>query len=86
MVNWKVRFKNKVFWITLLPLLFLLVHRVLMLFGIDFDFTDIQAQVMGIVEVVFAILAVIGIVADPTTDGVGDSIRALGYTEPYKDE
>ena len=30
-------------------------------------------------------LAILGVVTDPTTDGVSDSTQALEYTEPKKD-
>ena len=85
-MNWKVRIKNKIFWMTIIPAILLLVRQVLLLFGIDFDFTDIQDKILGIVESVFAILAILGIVTDLTTAGVGDSNRAMTYTKPFKDE
>ena len=34
----------------------------------------------------FAVLAILGIVTDPTTAGVGDSAQALTYTEPKRYE
>lgn len=86
MINWKVRIKNKVFWMTIIPAILLLVQYVLDLFGIKFDFTDIQQKILNIVEVVFVLLNILGIVTDLTTSGVGDSVRALGYTEPWKDK
>ncbi len=85
-MNWKVRFKNKLFWMTIIPALLLLAQQILGLFGIQFDFTDIQTKILAIVESIFAILVILGIVTDMTTEGVGDSARALTYTEPYKDE
>jgi phi LC3 family holin len=36
--------------------------------------------------IMFALLVILGIVVDPTTVGVGDSKRALGYEEPWKDQ
>lgn len=51
-------------------------------FGVQLDFGELQAQLVAIVGTVFAILAILGIVADPTTAGVGDSEQAMGYTEP----
>ena len=30
----------------------------------------------------FALLAALGVVTDPTTEGLGDSERALAYTAP----
>ena len=84
-MNWKVRIKNKIFWLTIIPAVLLLARQVLNIFGIDFDFSQIQEQILAIVESIFAILAILGIVTDLTTSGVGDSARAMTYTEPYKD-
>ena len=85
-MNWKVRLKNKLFWLTIIPAVLLLAKQILLLFGVNFDFTQIQEQILQIVESVFAILAILGIVTDLTTSGVGDSKRALTYTEPYKED
>lgn len=82
MINWKVRIRNKMFWVTMIPLVFLLVHRVLIIFGIDFDFTVLQNQILDVVEVVFAILAGFGIITDLTTEGLGDSALAMTYEIP----
>ena len=34
----------------------------------------------------FAVMAILGIVADPTTEGLYDSKRAMSYDEPWHDE
>lgn len=81
-INWKVRIKNKAFWVALIPALLLLIQQVCAVFGVQLDFSELQAQLVAIVGSVFAILAILGIVADPTTAGVGDSEQAMGYTEP----
>ena len=85
MINWKVRFKSKVFWLAIIPGLLLLAQTVLNVFGVQFDFTDIQAKILAVVEAVFGVLVILGIVTDPTTAGVSDSTRAMTYTEPYKE-
>lgn len=85
MINWKVRIKNKNFWIALIPAVILFAQHVLNAVGVKFDFTEIQANLLGIVDALFVVLAILGIVTDPTTEGVGDSERALGYTKPYAD-
>lgn len=85
-MNWKVRIKNKIFWMTIIPAVLLLARQILSVFGIEFDFTEIQDKILAIVESVFAILAILGIVTDLTTAGIGDSARALTYTEPYPKE
>ena len=81
-INWKVRIKNKAFWVAIIPAVLLLVQQVCAVFGVQLDFGDLQAQLVAIIGTVFAILAILGIVADPTTAGVGDSEQAMGYDEP----
>ena len=51
-------------------------------FGIIIDLGDLGNKLLAVVNAVFALLATLGIVMDPTTKGVGDSARALEYTEP----
>lgn len=81
-INWKVRIKNKTFWLALIPAVLLLAQQVAWLFGVALDFGQLKDQLMAIVGTVFTLLAILGIVADPTTAGVGDSEQAMGYTEP----
>lgn len=81
-INWKVRFANKTFWITLIPQVLLLIQLACGLCGIQLDFGDLGNQLKEIVNVIFLILATIGIVTDPTTSGVEDSDRAMTYKEP----
>lgn len=84
-INWKIRFKNKTFWLALIPAVLLLAQQVAALFGVALDFGGLQEQLMSIVSSVFALLAIMGVVADPTTVGVTDSVQALGYDEPKDD-
>ena len=86
MINWEVRFKNKWFWITIIPHVLLLVQQVCAVFGVTLDLAALNEQLIAIVGTVFAILAALGIVVDMTTDGIGDSDRAMGYKVPYKKE
>ena len=81
-INWRVRIKNKAFWVAIIPAVLLLVQQVCAVFGVALDFGDLQAQLVAIVGTVFTLLAILGIVADPTTAGVRDSEQAMGYTEP----
>ena len=85
-INWKVRLKNKNFWIAIISIVFLIVHRVLAIVGADIDLAAWESLVLEILDYVFIALAAWGIVIDPTTDGTGDSKRALTYEEPHKDE
>jgi len=86
MINWKVRIKNKSFWLALIPAFILLIQQVGAIFGISFDFTNLQYQLLDIVNTIFVLLAVLGIVVDHTTDGIGDSEQALSYEKPKEDE
>ena len=81
-INWKVRVRNKAFWVALIPALLLLIQQVCGVFGVTLDFGELQAQLVAIVGTVFALLAILGIVADPTTKGMGDSEQALSYEKP----
>lgn len=85
MINWKVRFSNKQFWIAFIPALLLLIQQVLIIFDIQADFVQLQQQLLGIVGTVFVLLALFGIVNDPTTKGASDSAQALEYDKPRKD-
>lgn len=84
-INWKVRIKNKAFWLALIPALLLLIQQVCAVVGVQLDFGNLQAQLVAIVGTVFTLLAILGIVADPTTAGMGDSEQAMTYTEPKDD-
>lgn len=85
MINWQVRIKNKNFWLTLIPAVLLLVQVVAAVFGIAIDLGELGNRLLDVVNAVFAVLVILGVVTDPTTDGIGDSMRALGYEAPYKD-
>lgn len=81
-INWKVRVRNKAFWVAIIPALLLLIKQVCGVFGVTLDFGDLQAQLVAIVGTAFTLLAILGIVADPTTKGMGDSEQALYYEKP----
>ena len=81
-INWKVRLKNKTFWITAIPALLLVITSVLKIFGIDVDLTSLNDQLIDVVFAVFALLAALGVVTDHTTEGFGDSEQALEYEIP----
>ena len=81
-INWKVRLKNKYFWLTIIPALFLLVGQVLRAFGIDYDTDAASAAVVDVINAIFALLSAFGVVVDMTTQGISDSDRALTYDEP----
>ena len=85
MINWQVRIKNKAFWLSLIPAVLLLVQVVAAVFGFELDLGDIGNRLLDVVNALFAVLAILGIVVDPTTAGVGDSAQALTYDKPKED-
>ena len=84
-INWTVRIKNKTFWLALIPAVLLLIQVVASVFGFTLDLGDLGDKLISVVNALFAVLVILGIVTDPTTEGVGDSTQALTYTEPKKE-
>lgn len=83
-INWMVRIKNKNFWLTLIPAVLLLIQVVVAPFGYQWDFGVLNEQLAAIINALFAVLVILGVVNDPTTDGVADSDQALTYTTPKR--
>lgn len=84
MINWKVRIKNKMFWVALIPAVLLLAQVVASVFGFTLDLGELGNQLLTVVNAVFGVMAVLGVVTDPTTAGVSDSAQALTYDAPKK--
>lgn len=85
MINWKVRIKNKMFWLALIPAVLLLVQVVAAVFGFTLDLGDLGNKLLAVVNALFAVLTILGVATDPTTAGVSDSAQALTYDAPKKD-
>ena len=84
-INWKVRIKNKMFWIAIIPALLLLVQVVAGVFGFELNLGAIGDKLIAVVNAVFGVLAILGVVADPTTAGVSDSAQAMNYEKPKEE-
>ena len=82
LVNLKVRIANRSFWLTLIPALLLLAQVVAAPFGYTFEIEGINSQLIAIVNALFAVLAILGVVNDPTTAGFSDSALAMTYDAP----
>lgn len=81
-INWKVRIKNKNFWFALVPAILLLVQVVAAVFGYSLDLGELGNKLLAVVNAAFGVLAILGIVTDPTTKGVSDSEQAMTYEKP----
>ena len=82
MINWKVRIKNKLFWCEAIPAVALVIQAIAAVFGYQLDFGTLVGKILAVVDAVFALLVILGIVVDPTTEGVRDSRLAMTYEEP----
>ena len=84
-INWTVRLKNKTFWLAIIPAILLLVQAVAAVVGVQLDFGDLSEKLVAVVNAIFVVLSILGIVTDPTTAGIGDSARALSRQELGQD-
>ncbi len=82
-INWKVRFKNKVFLTSFVSLIVGFVYSMLALFDVFPDIT--KSTIMEVINNVLTFLGLIGVLTDPTTAGFEDSDRAMSYQTPWKD-
>lgn len=81
-INWIVRIKNKSFWIAIIPAVLLLIQVIASVFGYTLDLGELGNKLLAVVNAVFAVLTILGIVTDPTTAGVSDSKQAMTYNTP----
>lgn len=81
-INWMVRAKNKAFWVALIPAVLMLIQVIAAVFGYTINMGELGDKLIAVVNALFVVLSILGIVADPTTKGITDSEQALTYTEP----
>lgn len=79
-INWKVRLKNKTFWVTIIPIVAAIVFSVLGFFGVVPKVS--QNEIVNVLMLIVELLSVVGVVIDPTTSGASDSDKALTYETP----
>ena len=82
-INWKVRFRNKIWLGSFLSLIVGFIYSMLALFDVFPQVT--QNLVLQLMNQVLTFLGLIGVIVDPTTAGIFDSERALGYEVPWDD-
>ena len=81
-INWKVRLRNKPWLMSIIALIITFVYDLLAMLEIVPAVTE--DWLMSIVQTVLTLLTALGVVIDPTTQGMGDSERAMLYQEPGK--
>ena len=65
MINWTVRIKNKTFWLGLIPAALLLVQVVAAVFGYTLDLGELGDKLLAVVNALFGVLTILGIVTPP---------------------
>jgi phi LC3 family holin len=83
-INWTLRLQNKATLAALAATVLAFAYQLCGIFGIVPPVS--QDSLLQLVGIVLNILAALGVVTDPTTSGLFDSARALGYDEPYTTE
>ena len=83
-INWEVRLKSKTFWLAAVPAFLLLAQTIGDPFGYKWDFVVLNQQLAAIINAAFGLLAIIGVVVDPTTEGIKDSQRVMEKSEGNK--
>lgn len=81
-INWKIRLLNKTFWLTAVPAVLLVIQTIAALFGFKLDLGDVGNKILDVINAVFALMTIVGVVADPTTPSMSDSNRAMKYVKP----
>ncbi len=82
-INWKARFKNRVFLLAFIPAAIAIIYQVLSVFGVVPAISE--NEVVNIITMFVNILAFVGIVVDPTTEGLNDSERAMLYFTEFEE-
>ncbi len=83
-INLKVRLKNPVFWLTIIPAIAACVYTILGLFGIVPTVTE--DYLVNVLSAIVTVLTMLGVLVDPTTSGVTDSDQAMEYIVPKSDK
>lgn len=83
MINFKVRVRNTLFWMTILPALVAFIYSLLGAFGVVPAISE--SEVVNIITSIITALATLGVLIDPTTKGVSDSVQAMSYEKPKED-
>lgn len=76
-INFKARFENKTFIISMAALVVSVIYRVLMIFDVLPSVSE--GEISELIAVAVNVLAFAGVIVDPTTEGFFDSERALTY-------
>ena len=77
MINWKLRFQNKATLLAIASTVILLVQQ------LGFKLPD---NIADVVNTFLTLLVLLGVINDPTTEGLKDSNKVLTYDKPKGDD
>lgn len=83
-MNFILRLKNKTCLVALISSIVAFVYQILGIFEVVPVISE--SEITQICGIVINLLVTLGIIVDPTTQGIVDSKQALEYTEPKKGE
>ena len=75
-INWRLRFQNKATLLAIASTVILLAQQL----GLK-----LPDNIADVVNTFLTLLVLLGVINDPTTEGISDSPKALTYNEPKKD-
>lgn len=88
-INWKVRFRNKIWVSSFISQTLLLIQAILLglsqLHAIHLNLQALDDWIkwlLAILNAILAYLSYLGIVQDPSVEGIGDSARVMNREEP----
>lgn len=84
-INWKVRVRNRQFWLGVVGALGALALSLADALGFGGSASPWVEAIEGAASAALTVLALLGVVVDPTTEGMGDSRQALRYEKPKSD-
>ena len=79
-INWMLRLKNKPVLSALIAACVIFVFDVAEIFGVAMPMDS--SSILEYADLILVALVAMGVVVDPTTQGIGDSENALMYEEP----
>lgn len=83
-INWKLRFKNKTTLVSLVTVLISFIYQAAAFTGLSPRISE--NEFINIALLLINALASLGIIIDPTTQGLLDSEQALTYDKPKGNE
>lgn len=75
-INWKLRFKNKATLAAIIATAILLAQQL----GLK-----LPDNISDVTNTALTMLVLLGVISDPTTAGIEDSVQALTYNKPKDD-